>query len=114
MSEQENKPYPEEIEAEKENLSEQLILLDDGRTVEFFYDANSNEPRRFYIRGQNGEITEFSDLREPNDDYDYKYVQQKIAEKTSIVVTDREAKKITDKLYEMDVKNEMDDRKVLE
>lgn len=114
MSEEKNEPYPEEIEAEKDNLSEQLILLDDGRTVEFFYDANSNEPRRFYIRGKNGEITEFTDLGEPNDDYDYKYVQQKIAEKTSIVVTDGEAKKITDKLYEMDVKNEMNNRRVLE
>ena len=106
--------YPEEIEAEKEGLIESLLSLDDGRTLELFYDANNKEPRRFYIRDQNGKLMEFTDLGRPNDIYNYKDVQNDIAEKVGIMLTDHEAKKITKTLYERNVKREMDQKKVLE
>ena len=106
--------HPEEIEAEKENLSEKLIHLDDGRTLELFYDPKKKDLDRFYVRDQNGELVEFTDLKKPNDIYNYKDVQNDIAEKVGIMLTDTEAKKITKTLYERNVKREMDQKKVLE
>lgn len=106
--------HPEEIEAEKDDLIERLITLDDGRTLELFYSAIENEPKMFYIRDKDGELVEFTDLEKPNDIYNYKEVQRAIAEKTGIPVTEKEAKKITKELYERNVKYEMDHKKVLE
>lgn len=106
--------FPEELEAEKENLFEQLIFLDDGRTLELFYNSKTNESIRFYIRDQDGKLTEFTDLKKPNDVYDYEEVRRQIAEKFRITVTEKEAKEIAKKIYKRNVEAEMDQKEVLE
>lgn len=106
--------FPEELEADKNNLSEQLIPLEEGRTLELFYDSKTKEPVRFYIRNKNGELTEFTDLKKPSDVYDYREVRSQIAERFGIMVTDEEVKKITKEIYNRNVEAEMDQKEVLE
>lgn len=113
MSEQE-KYYPEEIQALNEDLHEVVMIFNDGTKMERFYDPKNNESIRLYIRDKEGKLTEFIDLKKPNDIYNYREVKSWIAEKFKITVTDGEAKEIADKIYKINVKADMDSRKILE
>lgn len=114
MAKQENEPYPEEIEALNEDLHEVIITFNDGTRMERFYDPENNDSLRLYVRDRNGKLTEFIDLKKPTDIYDYREIKNWIAERFKIIVTDGEAQEITDKIYKMNVKADMDNRKVLE
>ncbi len=105
---------PEEIEADKEGLSESILSLEGGRTLELFYNPKNKNLIRFYIRDKDGKLTEYTDLKVPNDVYDYQDVKNQVAEKFRIVLTDKEAKDITKKIYARNVEAEMDQKDFLE
>lgn len=113
MSEQE-KFYPEEIQALNEDLHEVIMIFKDGIRMERFYDPKNKESIRLYVRDRDGKLIEFTDLKKPNDIYDYHEIKSWIAEKFNITVTDKEAKEIAYKVYKINVKADMDNRKVLE
>ena len=111
---EEEKFFPEEIQALNEDLHEVVMIFKDGTRMERFYDPKNNDSLRLYIRDRDGKLAEFSDLKKPSDVYDYLQVKSWIAEKFKITVTDGEAKEIADKIYKINVKTDMDNRKVLE
>lgn len=95
MSEQENKPYSEEIEAGKEGLREVITTISNGVTLENFYNPkDEKEPSRIYARDQSGNLIGFIDLDGFKNVNNLEDIKILIANELHIAVTDEEAKKV--------------------
>lgn len=94
MTEQE-KNYPEEIEAGKEGLREVITTISNGVTLENFYNPkDEKEPSRIYARDQSGDLIGFIDLDGLKNANNLEDIKILIADELHIAVTDEEAKKV--------------------
>lgn len=105
MAEQE-KFYPEEIEAGKEGLYEVITTLSDGVTLEKFYDPkNGKEPARIYARNKKGDLIGFTDLEGLKSANNLEDIKMLIAYEFHIAVTNEEARKVAAGLRESHFQN---------